>query len=101
MSSVRSDCGSCVLAALQIAVGGGSGSWEETPAGSAVEHLAVAGDDPVLLAGLKDGTVQLYDLRCSQQPAARLRPHWTALVRPGRHGCHWCLVSCLQGSCGA
>ena len=88
VSSVSPDVGSCVVAALQIAVGGGSGSWEETPAGAGVAHLAAAGDDPVLLAGLKDGTVQLYDLRCSQQPAARLRPHWTALVRPGRHECH-------------
>ena len=71
-----SDCYSC----LQVHVHGSdddSSSW----IGVAVQHLAVAREEPLMLAGCSNGRLQLYDLRQSQRAAASVQPHKSPMVR--------------------
>lgn len=49
--------------------------------GGGVQHLAVARQEPLMLAGSFNGLVQLYDLRQSQKAAASVQPHRTPMVR--------------------
>ena len=46
----------------------------------AVQHLAIAHEQPLMLAGCSNGLVQLYDLRQSQRAAASVQPHRTPMV---------------------
>lgn len=46
----------------------------------AVQHLAVARQEPLMLAACSNGFVYLYDLRQSQRAVASVRPHKTAMV---------------------
>ncbi len=46
-----------------------------------VQHLAVARQEPLMLAGSSNGLVQLYDLRQSQRAAANVQPHRIPMVR--------------------
>lgn len=49
--------------------------------GVAVQHLAVACEEPLMLAGCSNGRLQLYDLRQSQRAAASVQPHRTPMVK--------------------
>ena len=49
--------------------------------GVAVQHLAVAREEPLMLAGCSNGYLQLYDLRQSQRAAASVQPHKTPMVK--------------------
>ncbi|KAL0035168.1 hypothetical protein WJX79_004418 [Trebouxia sp. C0005] len=48
--------------------------------GGGVQHLAVARQEPLMLAGSFNGLVQLYDLRQSQKAAASVQPHRTPML---------------------
>ena len=58
-----------------------SGGDDTSRAGVGVHHLAVAREEPLMLAGCSNGLVQLYDLRQSQQAAASVQPHRMPMVR--------------------
>ncbi|KAL3149110.1 hypothetical protein ABBQ32_001950 [Trebouxia sp. C0010 RCD-2024] len=45
-----------------------------------VQHLAVARQEPLMLAGCSNGCLQLYDLRQSQRAAASVQPHKTPML---------------------
>ncbi len=59
----------------------GSDDDDTSRDGGGVQHLAVARQEPLMLAGCYNGLVQLYDLRQSQKAAASVQPHRTPMVR--------------------
>lgn len=65
---------------LQVRV---DGTDAESSSGTevAVQHLAVAREEPLMLAGCSNGRLQLYDLRQSQRAAASVQPHKTSMVK--------------------
>lgn len=64
----------------QICVSGFAESSSTNRAGVGVQHLAVARQEPLMLAGCTNGLVQLYDLRQSQKAAASVQPHRTSML---------------------
>ncbi len=59
----------------------GSDDDDTSRDGGGIQHLAVARQEPLMLAGCLNGLVQLYDLRQSQKAAASVQPHRTPMVR--------------------
>ncbi len=59
----------------------GSDDDDTSRDGGSVQHLAVARQEPLMLAGCFNGLLQLYDLRQSQKAAASVQPHRTPMVR--------------------
>ncbi|DBA97523.1 hypothetical protein WJX77_009223 [Trebouxia sp. C0004] len=58
----------------------GSDDDDTSRDGGGVQHLAVARQEPLMLAGCFNGLVQLYDLRQSQKAAASVQPHRTPML---------------------
>ena len=63
---------------MQVQPSDAAGSFDAEPA---VQHLAVARQEPLMLTGCSDGSVYLYDLRYSQKAAASAQPHRASMVR--------------------
>ena len=69
---------------LQVHVNGDDAE-SSSRTGVAVQHLAVAREEPLMLAACSNGRLQLYDLRQSQRAAASVQPHKTPMVK--LHSC--------------
>ena len=72
---------SCNIDAVVQTHVSGSDDDDTSRDGGGVQHLAVARQEPLMLAGCFNGLVQLYDLRQSQKAAASVQPHRTPMVR--------------------
>ena len=89
--SEQVDCGDQV----QVQTSEEAGNFD---AEAAVQHLAVAHQDPLMLAGCCNGCVYLYDLRQSQKAAASVQPHTSSMVGLPYGGTFFSCTACASCS---